>query len=372
MTEPAVDGYEASYENCAGIVVGNGETKTCTITNKDTIPPTVDVQKTVRVAGTEDAFAETASAPESSATFEYRVVVWNKSTEAVTLTTLTDTIGAVVTDLDGKGTCSVPQALAGSDGSSGGADTYVCTFELTFTGNAGASQTDTVKATVKDDENDTSTDEDDAGVSLTDRASSIEVTKTADPTTIDESNNGSDVTYTVVVKNTSAVDTVSLDAYGFVDRVKVNGDPATGAITEITNLDCDVEDNESDGLPVALEPGESITCTFTMPVNGKAGDDVNDLITVTGRDDDGQSVSDSDDATVRITDVPSSITVTKTANPTVVQDSGPVTFTVVVRNDSDSRHGVHHVADGLDLRRPQRQGLVHARRRCLGRPGGLT
>lgn len=35
----------------------------------------------------------------------------------------------------------------------------------------------------------------------------------------------------------------------------------------------------------------------------------------------------------KITDVPSSITVPKTANPTVVQDSGPVTFTVVVRND---------------------------------------
>ena len=145
----------ASYENCAGIVVGNGETKTCTITNKDTIPPTVDVQKTVRVAGTENAFAETASAPESGATFEYQVVVWNKSAEAVTLTTLTDTIGAVVTDLDGKGSCSVPQTLAASDGSSGGADTYVCTFQLAFSGNAGASQTDTVKATVKDDENDT-------------------------------------------------------------------------------------------------------------------------------------------------------------------------------------------------------------------------
>ena len=35
-----------------------------------------------------------------------------------------------------------------------------------------------------------------------------------------------------------------------------------------------------------------------------------------------------------ITNVPSTITVTKTANPTVVQDSGPVTFTVVVRNNS--------------------------------------
>ena len=71
-----------------------------------------------------------------------------------------------------------------------------------------------------------------------------------------------------------------------------------------------------------------------MSVNGNAGDEVNDLITVNGQDDDGNEVSDSDDATVTITNVPSTITVTKTANPTVVQDSGPVTFTVVVRNNS--------------------------------------
>ena len=52
------------------------------------------------------------------------------------------------------------------------------------------------------------------------------------------------------------------------------------------------------------------------------------------QDDDGHEVKGSDDATVTITNVPSTITVTKTANPTVVQDSGPVTFTVVVRNNS--------------------------------------
>ena len=71
-----------------------------------------------------------------------------------------------------------------------------------------------------------------------------------------------------------------------------------------------------------------------MNVSGDAGDLVNDLITVTGQDDDGHEVKGSDDATVTITNVPSTITVTKTANPTVVQDSGPVTFTVVVRNNS--------------------------------------
>jgi len=334
VTEPAVPGYDASYEDCANVVVGNGDTKTCTITNDDNAKPTVDVQKTVRVAGTDGAYAETASAPEPGGTFQYRVVIWNTSKEVVTLTALTDTIGLVVTDLDGKGSCSAPQSLAASDGTSGGADTYTCTFELALHGNAGDSQSDTVKATVKDDEDDTASDEDSASVSLTDVGSSILVTKTADPTTLDESTIGSDVVYTVVVKNTSTVDTVTVDAQGFVDRVALNSDPATGNVVALSNLDCNIANSEDDGLPFTLDPAESITCTFSMSVKGNAGDQINDLITVTGKDDDDNDVSGSDDATVTITDVPSTITVTKTANPTIVQDSGPVTFTVVVRNDS--------------------------------------
>ena len=47
-----------------------------------------------------------------------------------------------------------------------------------------------------------------------------------------------------------------------------------------------------------------------------------------------QEPESSNDAIIALTDVPSKITVTKTAGPTVVQDSGLVTFTVVVRNDS--------------------------------------
>ena len=95
-----------------------------------------------------------------------------------------------------------------------------------------------------DDERDTASDEDDASASLTDVASSILVTKSADPTELDEGTIGSEVEYTVVVKNTSAVDTVTVDAAGFVDRVAVNGDPAAGGVVAIDNLDCDTEDRK--------------------------------------------------------------------------------------------------------------------------------
>jgi Prealbumin-like fold domain/Galactose oxidase, central domain len=35
ITEPAVSGYTASYDNCTGVVLANGGTQTCTITNTD-------------------------------------------------------------------------------------------------------------------------------------------------------------------------------------------------------------------------------------------------------------------------------------------------------------------------------------------------
>ena len=35
VTEPTFPGYSTTYSNCSNIVVGNGETKTCTVTNYD-------------------------------------------------------------------------------------------------------------------------------------------------------------------------------------------------------------------------------------------------------------------------------------------------------------------------------------------------
>src|SRR5215831_8272782 len=35
ITEPAVTGYGTTYDNCSNVVVANGGTQTCTITNND-------------------------------------------------------------------------------------------------------------------------------------------------------------------------------------------------------------------------------------------------------------------------------------------------------------------------------------------------
>ena len=56
ITEPPVAGYFTTYANCTDLIVGNGETVTCTITNDDLppVPGTIIVRKVV-VGGTKTA-----------------------------------------------------------------------------------------------------------------------------------------------------------------------------------------------------------------------------------------------------------------------------------------------------------------------------
>ena len=76
-------------------------------------------------------------------------------------------------------------------------------------------------------------------------------------------------------------------------------------------------------------------CRFSAIVSGVPGYVETDVVTASGSDDDGYPVSDDDDATVTITDLPSSIEVTKTADPTeVAEPGGLVGFTVRVDNTS--------------------------------------
>jgi len=74
--------------------------------------------------------------------FTYRVTIGNTSAEPVRLVGLTDDIHG---DLNASGTCEVGGPLA-----AGG--TYGCSFEAIFMGMSGDRETDTVTATVIDDE----------------------------------------------------------------------------------------------------------------------------------------------------------------------------------------------------------------------------
>ncbi len=101
--------------------------------------------------------ASPTSRPAPGGSFMFTVTVHNTSTEAVTLTSLTDNVYG---DLNGQGTCATGGTIAAGQ-------SYTCTFSGQFVGKAGDSQTDTVTAVATDSSNQTATASGSATVTLT-------------------------------------------------------------------------------------------------------------------------------------------------------------------------------------------------------------
>ncbi|WP_437745265.1 hypothetical protein WMF39_09755 [Sorangium sp. So ce1504] len=291
------DVVTASGEDENGNTVTGQDEETVTITD---VLPLIEVQKT----------ADPTQVPESGAPVTFTVSVTNQSasTDPVTIDSLVDdTYG----DLDGLGTCSVPQLIP-----PGG--TYTCAFTEVVSGSPGTSETNTVTATGSDDEGNSVSDSDSATVDINNVPSMITLTKTADPTSVPEGVDGI-VVYTYTITNTSAADTVTINTltdnvYGNV----VTLPPPSGGIQ------C--------AMPQILAPGASYTCQIQVPVQGDAADvdGLTNTATATGVDDDGNPLSDTDDATVNFTNVAPSATLTKTAVRAIV------TYEVVVSNTSSA------------------------------------
>ena len=190
----------------------------------------------------------------------------------MTISSLTDDVYG---NLDGKGTCDVPQTIAAGA-------SYSCSFTGAVSGNAGSSHKDIVTASGTDDDGNPVSDEDDATVTITNVAELDRGDEDGDdPTSLPEP--GGNATFSVKVENTSAVDSVTIssltdDVYGNLD----------GKGT------CDV--------PQTIAAGGSYSCSFTGGQRQR-GQQHKDVVTASGTDDDGNPVSDEDDATVTITDV---------------------------------------------------------------------
>jgi hypothetical protein len=94
---------------------------------------------------TVDKSATPASRPEPGGEFTFNVVVTNTGDRDTTISSLMDDVyGDLTTRADS--TCdSAPGTVLAPD------ESYSCAFSVQFTGNAGASQTDTVTATAEDD-----------------------------------------------------------------------------------------------------------------------------------------------------------------------------------------------------------------------------
>ena len=119
----------ASGTDDDGAPVFDDDSATVTITD---VPGTIQVFK--------DANPSSLYEPGGQVTFTVTVV----NTSAVDTITITSLIDDIHGDLNGQGTCSVPQTLQVGNGVAGGTDTYTCTFTANVTGDSGYSETDIV------------------------------------------------------------------------------------------------------------------------------------------------------------------------------------------------------------------------------------
>ena len=288
-----------TYPNEAKVTVADDEGNTASDKDDKSVKVT-DVKPTITV----DKTAKPGSRPEPGGTFTFTVVVTNTSIEDVKITSLVDDQFG---NLNGTGTCATGSTLA-----PGG--TYTCTFTGTVSGNAGLSHTNVVTAKAVDDEGNQATDDDDATVTLTDVKPTIAVDKTVSPLTRPEP--GGTFTYSVEVTNTSFEDVT----HHVARRRQVRRPRRAGHLRD-----------RRDRSP----PDATYSCSFTATFTGNAGDSHTNVVTAMAVDDDGSSATDSDDAVVSLTDVKPTVSVDKTADPTVLDEpGGSVTFTVVVTNTS--------------------------------------
>src|SRR5439155_1227056 len=206
----------------------------------------------------------------------------------------------------------------------------------------GTSHTNKVTATGKDDEGNTATGTDTATITYTNVAPAIKVVKSADPTSVREGGVGGDqVTYTYLVTNTSPAG--ASDPLSSVTLSDTDGTPAAVLNGDGFNVGDSNEDN-------ILQAGETWKYTLTVtPPAQDVGTSHTNKVTATGTDDEGNTATGTDTATISYTNVAPAIKVVKSASPASVREGGvggdQVTYTYLVTNTSpagasDPLHGI--------------------------------
>ncbi|MEE4173613.1 MAG: hypothetical protein V2I57_05120 [Xanthomonadales bacterium] len=292
------------------VITAVGESGGLTATGDDDATVTIiDTPSSLTVKKT--AFPQTRPAP--GGTFAFRLDVQNSSAvDTVTISSLEDDVYGDLSIL-APSTCSVPQTLAPSE-------VYSCAFAGDFTGGPGQFQVDSILVQGVDDDGNGVRAVARAQVELTSpqipAPPALSVIKTANPTSLPEP--GGSVTFTVEVINASPAGDITITA--------LEDDPY-GDITALPGSTC------ATGAVLTPDPNDVYRCSFTVDVVGAGGDELLDVVTVTGTAGGVQPVTASDDATVAILPVTSEILVTKSASPRLLSaPGGPVEFTVTVSN----------------------------------------
>lgn len=270
------------------------------------VPPSIAVTKN----------ADPTHVLETGGDVTFTFTVENKSTEPVSLLTLSDTkFGS----LDGKGTCDVPQTIAGSG-------TYSCTYTTWLAADNLAMHTNTLVVGAMDDEGNQVLENTSATVTFDDVAPQIKITKSASPTHVPET--GGNVTFTFLVENTGQEDvtlnTLSDDLFG-----NLNGKGTCGV-----------------ARPIPI--GGSYTCMYTAWLASDTRTPHTNTVTAGVTDDDNTPASASDSETVTFDNIPLSIEVQKNANLASVPASGlDVIFTFKVTNNSNEAVTITSLGDSV-------------------------
>ncbi|HSG79669.1 MAG TPA: SdrD B-like domain-containing protein [Acidimicrobiia bacterium] len=255
----------------------------------------------------------------------YTLTVENLGPDWAESVSVVDTLPAGVTYVAAGSDPSCVEAPAGTVTCSiGDMDIGSTSLTVAVTIDPGVEGTLTNTATVSSPTPDPSPgNETDTVDTVSDAPPSVVVTKTASPTTVDEP--GATVTFSVDVENTS-IEPVTLT---FLSD-DVFGDLLDVGNAAVTANSCAALSGTSIGI------GATAACTFDAYVAGDASDpDHVDTVTATVTDDEADTATDSDTATVAFGDSPPSVVVTKTATPaSLPEPGGTVTFTVDIENTS--------------------------------------
>ncbi len=251
-----------------------------------------------------DKTATPSSVPEPGGEVTFRIEVYHAAPDSgpVTVTSLVDDVHG---DLNGRGTCAVPQTID-PEGS------YACQFAAYVGGVPGFVETDVVSATGYDAHGNPLAADDDATVTVMDVPSVLTVDKVASASVVPEA--GETVRFDVQVTNASTVDEIT------VTQVE---DDMFGDIAD----SCDVS------LPHTFAPGASFDCSFEALLRGAAGQPHVNVVTASGTDDDGQAVEASDDATVDFEAQPLiDLELEQSFDPDAVDVDGTTVLTVTLTN----------------------------------------
>ncbi len=277
------------------------------------------------VIATKDA--SVGSVDEPGAQVEFATSVTNTSPEPVTITGLTDAVeGGTpfgVTAVGGPVLATTCDDAIGTILQP--AETYDCTFTLYVRGDVGDLIDDEVAFTVEDDDDNATSGTAEDDVTVDDVLPTITATKDAAVGSVDEP--GEDVSFDASVTNTSPEPVTITSVLDSVD----GGFPfdVTSVAGPALATTCD------DALGTILQPAETYDCSFVVAVSGFSGDVVEDIVSFTVEDDDGNETSATADEDIAIDDVVPTISVDKDASVESVDEPGDeVTFTATVTNTS--------------------------------------